>query len=154
MRQLLIITLAACALACAPPGLHGGGVPVSWSLGTTDSPTGRATLVCEFGQPQPCVLDRSTPERPKFASFALHLYGPAPTKFTGSLVIGYVDDPNPTRYKSSVDLTSEGREIHQRIFSKIATVPGSYNVRIVLQESRDDLPQSRTHELTVPVIVR
>jgi hypothetical protein len=69
-------------------------------------------------------------------------------------MIGYLDDPDPRHYKSSVALMSEGREIHQRVFSRVTTVPGDYNVRIQLEESRADLPQSRTHDLTVPVTVR
>jgi hypothetical protein len=99
-------------------------------------------------------LDRSTPERPQYASFTLHLFGPDPTKFTGSFVIGYLDDPDPRRYKSTVELTSAGRDTHQRVFSKVTTVPGDYSVRILLEESRAGLPQPRTHDLTVPVIVR
>lgn len=89
-----------------------------------------------------------------YTSFALHVYGPRPTKFTGSFVIGHLDDPDPRRYKSTVELTSEGREIHSRVFSKVTTVPGEYSVRIMLEESGAALPQPRTHELTVPVIVR
>lgn len=154
LREILLIMLVAFGSACVPPGLHGAGAPVSWSIATTDSPTGRATIVCEFGQPQPCLLDRSTPERTTYTSFALHVYGPAPTKFAGSFVIGYLDDPDPRRYKSTVELTSDGREIHSRVFSKVTTVPGDYSVRIMLEESRADLPQPRTHELTVPVTVR
>lgn len=154
MRQLSIILFAVAAAVCAPGGFHGAGAPVSWSIATTDSPTGRATTVCEFGQPEPCLLDRSTPEQTRYTSFALHLYGPAPTKFTGSFVIGYLDDPDPRRYKSTVELTSEGRDIHQRVFSKVTDVPGDYSVRIMLEESRADLAQPRTHELTVPVSVR
>ena len=154
LRQLLFIVFVVAGQACATGGIHGAAAPVSWSLGTTDSPDGRARIVCEFGQPQPCVLDRSTPERPRYASFALHLYGPAPTKFTGSFLIAYLDDPDPRRYKSNVELTSEGRDTHQRVFSKVTTVPGDFSVRILLEESRADLPQPRTHELTVPVTVR
>src|ERR1700752_2552991 len=104
---MLLITLVAAGSACAPPGLHGAGAPVSWSIATTDSPSGRATMVCQSGQPQPCLLDQSTPERTTYSSLALHLYGPAPTKFPGSFVIGYLDDPDPRRYKSTVELTSE-----------------------------------------------
>ena len=69
-------------------------------------------------------------------------------------MIGYLDDPDPRRYKSTVELTSDGREIHTRVFSKITSVPGDYSVRITLEESRADLPQPRTHELGVPVTVR
>ena len=154
MRRIFLLTLVAACSACAPGRIHGAGAPVSWSVATTESPTGRATIVCEFGQPQPCLLDRSTSERTTYTSFALHLYGPAPTKFTGSFVVGYLGDPDPRRYKSTVELTSAGREIHSRVFSKVTDVPGNYSVRITLEESRADLVQPRTHELTVPVTVR
>jgi len=154
VRQLLLISFIVAGQACAIGDPHGAGAPVSWSTGATDSPGGRARIVCEFGQPQPCVLDRSTPERPSYASFALHLYGPAPTKFSGSFLVGYLDDPDPRRYKSTVELTSDGREIHQRVFSKVTTVPGNYSVRVLLEEFRADLRQPQTHDLTVPVTVR
>ena len=153
MRRLLLIVIVVANHACASGGFHVAGAAVTWSIGTTDSPDGRAAVVCEFGQPEPCVLQRSTEERPNYASFALHLYGPAPTKFTGSFVIGYLDDPDPRRYKGTVELTSEGRDTHQRVFSKVTTVPGDYSVRIVLEETRADLPQPRIHDLTVPVTV-
>lgn len=154
VRYVLLIILVIASEACAPGGFHGAGAPVSWSISITDSPQGRADLVCEFGQPQPCVLERSTPERTIYGSFGLHVYGPAPTKFTGSILIGYLEDPDPRRYKSSVELTSDGREIHQRLFSKVTDVPGEYTVRIHLEESRTDLPERKIHDLTVPVTVR
>src|SRR5688572_15702408 len=154
VRRSLFILCAVAASACAPAGFHGAGAPVSWSIGVTDSPDGRTRPVCEFGQPQPCILERTTPERTNYASFGLHLYGPMPTKFTGSFVIGYLDDPDPRRYKNTVNLTSDGREIHSRVFSKVTSMPGDYSVRITLEESRADLGQPRTHELTVPVTVR
>ena len=150
-----VLVLTVCSVGCTiTPGIHGGGVPVSWSTSTSDSPGGRATVVCEHGKADPCVLERGTTERPRYTTFALHLWGPKQTRFTGSFLVGFLDDPDPRRYKSDVDLTTDGREIHQRVFSKLTTLPGTYHARIRLEETSPGLPQPRTHELTVPVTVR
>lgn len=49
---------------------------------------------------------------------------------------------------------SDGREIHQRLFSKVTAVAGEDTVRIHLEESRVDLPEPKIHDLAVPVTVR
>jgi hypothetical protein len=162
MRPVLPLRIHACALlllavlhGCAPVGeMHSGGAPVTWSISTSDSPTGGSTVVCEGVQPQPCVLDRSTGERPSYASFVLHLWGPEPTTFTGSMFVGYLHDPDPTHYKSSVEVTSNGQDVHQRVFSRVTTVPGQYEVRVRLEETGTHLATPRTHEVSVPVTVR
>jgi hypothetical protein len=110
-------------------------------------------VVCESSKSSTCVLERSTPDRPRYSSFALHLWGPNPTTFSGSFVIGYFDDPDPTRYKNTVNLVSPGADVHQRVFSKIAEVPGEYSVRLQLKESGPGGPP-RAHDLRVPVVVR
>jgi hypothetical protein len=100
------------------------------------------------------VLDRSTPDQVRVGTFTLHVLGPSPTKFTGSILVGFLEDPDPRRYKSDVSLTSNGKEIHQSVISRITAMPGNYTVRIQLQEERADLQQPQSHTFTIPVIVR
>ena len=138
---------------CRPAGRIHSDAPVSWSIGSSDSPTSRSETVCESGQSRPCVLNRTTETRPSYATFVLHVWGPAPTKFTGSLFVGYLQDPDPRHYKSDVEVTSNGQDVHHRIFSRVTDVPGEYTVRVQLEESGSHLPTPRTHDLTVPVIV-
>jgi hypothetical protein len=155
MRRSLLLLLTTLCHACSPMGgFHGAGVPVTWSLGITGSPQGRTSLVCQMNETRPCVLQRSTEARPNYASFALHVFGPPATTFRGSMLVTYLNDPNPSHYRSDVALTSQGKAVHHSLFSKVTTAPGEYSARIFLEESRDDLPQPRVHELTVPVIVQ
>jgi hypothetical protein len=157
-RRIAGVAVAAAAVltivACGPVGkVHSGGAPVSWSIGTSDSPTGRSNVVCEGVAPKPCVLQRSTEEKPSYATFVLHVWGPATTEFTGSLYIGYLHDPDPRRYKSNVELTSKGHDVHHRVFSRVTVVPEHYDVRVGLEETGPHLKEPRVHELTIPVIV-
>src|SRR5688572_10795426 len=145
------VVAAAMLLACGPVGkVHSGGAPVSWSISRSDSPTGRSTIVCEGVEPRPCVLERST-ENPSYATFVLHVWGPAPTKYTGELFIGYLHDPDPRHYKSTVELISNGQDVHHRVFSRATTVPGDYEVRIRLEETGPHLKMPRLHHLTIPL---
>jgi hypothetical protein len=154
MRQLLVIAVTfSCGCATTGP-LQEGGEPVSWSISKADSPQGSTETVCEAGEPEPCVLERSTPERPSYARASLHLWGPSPTTFRGSVLIGFLHDPDPRKYKSEVDLTSKGQDVNQHTFSRVTSVPGSYSVRIHLEETIPGLPQPRVHDLTVPVSVK
>ena len=82
------------------------------------------------------------------------MWGPAPTKFTGSMFVGYLLDPDPRHYKSAVELTSNGQDVHQRLFSRVTTVPGQYEVRIQLEETGSHLTTPRMHATTVPVTVK
>ena len=107
-----------------------------------------------MNQNRPCVLERSTDNRANYASFAIHALGPPATNFKGSMLVTYMNDPNPSHYRSDVAVTSHGKEVRHSLFSKITTTPGEYYARIVLEETRDDLQQPRVHELSVPVIVQ
>jgi hypothetical protein len=127
---------------------------VAWSISTSESPRDTGTVVCRSDEATPCILERSTPERVRHTGFSLQVLGPSPTKFTGSFTIGFLEDPDPRRYKSEVELVSSGKEIRQSVFSRVTTVPGEYTVRIHLEETRPDLPQPRVHDLTVPVAVQ
>ncbi len=140
---------------CAPAGqVHSGGAPVSWSMSSSDSPTARASTKCEGGQPQPCVLDRTTEDQTSYATFVLHVWGPSPTKFTGTMFVGYLLDTDPRHYTSTVALVSNGQDVHQRLFSRVTTVAGEYEVRFRLEETGTHLGTPRVHELSVPVTVR
>ncbi len=150
----LALIVAAVHSACAPPGRIHSDAPVSWSISRSDSPTSGPSTVCESGQPPPCVLDRTTEDRPSYATVVLHVWGPAPTKFTGSMFVGYLLDPDPRHYKSAVELTSKEQDVHQRLFSRVTTVPGQYEVRIQLEETGSHLTTPRMHAITVPVTVR
>jgi hypothetical protein len=146
--------MVALLVACGPVGkVHSGGAPVSWSISRSDSPTDSPTTVCEGVEPQPCALQRSAEDKPSYATFVLHVWGPQTTKFTGSLFVGYLHDPDPLHYKSTVELTSDGHDVHHRIFSRVTTVPGQYEVRARLEETGPHLKQPRVHELTMPVVV-
>jgi hypothetical protein len=153
MSRWLVLFAALSQLTCSAAGLRTVGTPVSWSITRSDSPKGRAIPVCQFGLAEPCVLARTTEERPSYATFVLPVWGPARTRFTGSVVVGYLYDPDPRHYKTAVDLISDGREVHQRLFSRVSTVPGDYTVRIDLVESREGQPP-REHSLVVPVAVQ
>ena len=139
---------------CAGAGIHAGGqIPVSWSLGQADAADRPASPVCQSTQPQPCVLEHSTDERPTFASFMLHLWGPAPTKFTGYLLATYLNDPDPRQYRNDVNVTSNGKETHHSLFSKVTPIPGRYSVTVHLEQTREDTI-SKLHDFTVPVVVK
>jgi hypothetical protein len=69
-------------------------------------------------------------------------------------LLGYLEDPDPRRYKSDVELTSNNQEVHQHNFSRLTTVPGQYSVRIHVEETGPGSPQPRMHDLTIPVIVQ
>ena len=151
----VVLILAATLHGCGPVGeMHSGGAPVTWSITRSDSPTGGSEPACEAGQVETCVLDRSTGDRPSYASFVLHVWGPEPTTFTGSMFVGYLSDPDPTHYKSAVELTSNGQDVHQRVFSRVTEVPGQYEVRVRLEERGAHLATPRAHGITVPVTVR
>ena len=107
-----------------------------------------------MGGDKPCLLPLGTEDRPNYASFAIHALGPPTTTFKGSVVVTYLNDPDPRRYRTDVALTSQGKQVHHSLFSKITTTPGEYYARIVLEESRAGLPQPRTHELEVRVVVQ
>jgi hypothetical protein len=98
-------------------------------------------------------LERSTPGKTNYSTFVLHVWGPSPTKFSGSYVVGYLGDNDPHHIKQTVELISDGRETHHRTFSNVSSVPGAYSVRIDLRETRDGQPP-RDHNLSVPVIVQ
>jgi hypothetical protein len=132
---------------------HGAGAPVSWSITRSETPQGRSIDVCKSGEQKPCVLERSTPEKTNYSTFVLHVWGPSPTKFTGSYLLGYFEDNDPLHIKRPVELISNGREIHHRTFSSVTRVPGAYSVRVDLTETRDGQPP-RDHNLSVPVIVQ
>ena len=139
---------------CAGADIHAGGqIPVSWSLGQADAADSPTSPVCQLSEPQPCALEHGTVERPKFASFMLHLWGQAPTKFTGSILVTYLDDPDPRRYRNDVNVTSNGKEIHHSVFNKVTSTPGQYSVSIKLEETREGAPP-KIHEFTVPVAVQ
>ena len=140
--------------ACGPAGKIHSEAPVSWSISSSDSPASSPVTVCEGGQPRPCVLNPTTEARPSYATFVLHVWGPTPTKFTGSVFVGYLFDPDPLHYKSEVELTSNGQDVHHRVFSRVTDVPGAYSVRIQLEESGSHLTTPRTHDMTVPVTVK
>jgi len=70
------------------------------------------------------------------------------------MFVGYLNDPDPTHYKSYVELTSNGQDVHQRVFSRVTTVPGEYEVRVRLEETGAHLATPRVHEVTLPVTVR
>jgi hypothetical protein len=151
----LCLVAALLQYACGPVGrMHSGGEPVTWSIGSSDSPTGASSLVCEGGESRPCVLSRSTDDRPSYATFTIHLWGPAPTRFVGTMFVGYLQDPDPRRYKSDVDLTSNGQDVHQRVFSRVSSVAGEYEARFHLEETGAHLAAPRVHDVTVPVTVR
>ncbi len=152
--RFISTVLAVVSIGCAAGGGINpeGHVPVSWSLGITDAPDGKTSIVCEFQQARPCVIPRGTDEKPKYASFRVRVWGPPTTKFTGSLVVTYLSDPDPRHYVSPVNLTSSGKEINYGIFSKITSAPGQYSARGHLEETHDGAPP-RTHEFDVPVTV-
>lgn len=154
MRPTVLLFIVLCEACATAGGFHGQGAPVSWSISKTDSPKGRTTLVCGAEDPRPCVLERSATGRVKYATFTLHVWGPSPTKFTGSMLISFLDDRDPRRYKSEVELISTGKEVHHNVFSRITTVPARYSVRVQLEETRADLQQPRSHDLEIPVIVQ
>jgi hypothetical protein len=142
------------SVGCAGADIHTNGeVAVSWSLGQADAADRPASPVCQLSQPKPCVLELSTPERPKFASFVLHLWGPAPTTFTGWLLATYLNDPDPRQYRNDVNVTSNGKETHHSLFSRVTTAAGQYSVTVHLEETRDGAPP-KLHDFTVPVSVQ
>jgi hypothetical protein len=155
LRAVAFGVVAASGPACGPVGkVHSGGAPVAWSISRSDSPTDGPTTVCEGVEPTTCVLDRTTDATPSYATSVLHVWGPQTTAFTGSLFIGYLHDPDPRQYKSNVALTSNGQDVHHRVFSRVTTVPGQYEVRVRLEETGPHLEQPRVHDLTIPVIVK
>jgi hypothetical protein len=144
----------ALSVSCASAGIHPqGDIPVAWSLGQAAAADRPTSSVCQSSQPQSCVLEHSTAERPQFASFMLHLWGPAPTKFTGWLLATYLNDPDPRQYRNDVNVTSNGQETHHSLFSKVTTTPGSYSVTFHLEESREGTAP-KLHDFTVPVAVQ
>jgi len=96
---------------------------VSWSLGRTYSAQGSTTDVCSSGKPGPCILERSTDERTTYARFSLHVFGPKSTTFRGTVVFSYLNDPDPSRYKTIVNLTSNNQDVHHHTFNRVTTVP-------------------------------
>jgi hypothetical protein len=69
-------------------------------------------------------------------------------------LFGYLEDPDPRRYKSDVDLTSNNQDVHQHNFNRLTTVPGEYSVRVHLEETGPATPQPRPHDLVIAVTVR
>ena len=142
------------SVSCAGAGIHAGAqIPVSWSLSQADAPDASASPVCQSSQPQPCVLEHGTDERPKFASFMLHLWGPAPTTFTGYLLATYLNDPDPRQYRSDVNVTSGGKETHHSFFTKVTSTLGQYSVTVNLEETGEGTPPKH-HDFAVPVLVK
>ena len=145
-----MLLLAGCA---SGGGIHTGGqIPVSWSLGQADAADKPTSSVCQSTQSQPCILEHGSLEKPKFASFMLHVWGPSPTKFTGWLVASYINDPDPRQYRGEVNVTSNGKEIHYSFFSKVTSIPGQYSVNVHLEENRE-ASAPKLHDFTVPVVV-
>jgi hypothetical protein len=139
---------------CAGASIHPDGqIPVAWSLGETDAADRPTSPVCQSTRPPPCVLEHSTNEKSKFASFMLHLWGPAPTNFTGYLLATYLNDPDPRQYRSDVNVTSQGKETHHSLFTKVTPTPARYSVTVHLEETREGSPP-KLHEFTVPVLVQ
>ena len=120
----------------------------------SSSDTGSGSTVCSSAKAIPCVLPRRTSDRPSFATFTLHLFGPSTTKFTGSMIVGFFGDNDPRKYTSPINLTSNRQDVHHSEFSRVASDPGQYNVRIQLDEVRPDTPTPIHHDLTVPVEVK
>jgi hypothetical protein len=155
VRWATLIILPLICISCAAASINttGGQIPVSWSLGEADSADGSASRVCEAGDPGPCVLQHGTDQKPKFASFTLNVWGPSPTKFTGYIIATYLNDPDPNHYRSDVDVTSNGKDIHHSLFSKVTPNPGDYSVSIHIEETREGT-SPKVHDITVPVIVK
>jgi hypothetical protein len=155
VRKRGVLLLICACYGCATTGpLHGSGESVFWSLSRASSPQGSATEVCQSDKPAPCILERSTPDRTSYARFTLHVFGPKATGFRGSILISYLEDPDPRRYKSDVHLTSNNQEVHQHIFSRVTTMPGQYSVRIHLEETGPASPEPRLHDLVIMVTIR
>ena len=154
MRAISTV-LAVFTVSCASAGgIHPEDhVPLAWSLSVGDSPESRTSLVCASEHQEPCVIPHGTDQQPKYATFMLHAQGPATTKFTGSLVVTYLNDPDPRNYVSQVNLTPNGKEVHHSVFSKITSVPGEYSARANLEETRGGSPP-KAHEFNLPIIVQ
>ena len=153
--RYLTLLLISVFLGCATVGqYHGSGESVSWSLARSYSAQGSTTDVCASGKPAPCILERSTDERTTYARFSLHVFGPKATTFQGTVVFSYLNDADPSRYKTVINLTSNNQDVHHHTFSRVTTVPGEYSVRVHLEESGPASAQPRQHELVVPVTVR
>ena len=82
------------------------------------------------------------------------MFGPKSTTFRGTVVFTYFTDPDPSHYRSVVNLTSNSQDVHHHTFSRVTTEPGEYSVRVHLEESGPAAPQPRLHELVIPVTVR
>ena len=152
-RSVVLLVCLCCGCATTGP-LHGRGESVSWSMGKADSPRGGTTEVCASAKPGPCILERSTTERAAYARFSIHVFGPKSSTFRGTVLFTYLDDPDPTHYKSDVNLTSDNQEVHQHNFSRVTTNPGGYSVRVHLEETGPASLQPRAHDFMIPVTVR
>jgi hypothetical protein len=121
-------------------------------LSQTSDPAGGGRTVCQTGDPKPCVLDRSLPDDPNYASFELRVAGPPKTEFKGRVLADYLNDPDPRKYVAEVDLTPNGSGVRHSLFARVTTEPAPHNIHVHLEESGPG--QSRVHDFTVPVTVR
>ena len=131
------------------------GQSVSW-LVRVGPQSGEQPIVCDSSTPPPCVIPRGMGERRIEATVAIFLPRALNHTFTGEVLVGFVGtDIGPAGHALRVDqTTAPDKNVEVAVLGLVTFVPGTYPIRIRLEETGPDLPMPRQHAIDVMVQVR
>ena len=150
----LVILLIGCARVVAPVPPGPTTEPrVSWVI-RSGPQGGEDTEVCRSDQQQTCVLQASTPARPRTVVVSVYLYAAgAPTKYSGAFLSGFMETATRAGYETKVDYAIDParRPTATTVSGRITSMPGAYALRIALLAEVPMHMDPHQFELTVPV---
>jgi hypothetical protein len=148
-----VSTLAGCVrprIAVPAPGQS-----VSWLI-RVGPQNGRQPIVCDSSTPPPCAIMRGVREQRIEATVAIFLPRARNHTFTGEVLVGFVGaDIGAAGHALRVDqMTAPDKNVEVAMIGLVTFVPGTYPIRIRLEETGPDLPMPRPHAIDVMVQVR
>ena len=140
-------------VACSRPQLP--AEPLRWRL-QVGPQRGDQPVVCASDTQAPCAIPRGTGEQRIQATMTVVLPGTANHRFTGEVLMGFVgDDIGPAAHALLVDQpTAPGTAADVTAIGLVTFKPGSYPIRVRLEETGADLTPPRQHTIDVMVQVR
>jgi len=155
-RPVLIAWVAAVAMiaGCSASAPSVSQAP-SWTLKV--GPQGQnQPVVCAADRDAPCAISRGVGGQRIEAQTTVVLPGTANHRFTGELFVGFVgDDVGPAAHALRVDeSTAPGASRDVTGVGLVTLKPGSYPIRVRLEETGSDLPAPRQHAIDIMVAVR
>ena len=136
-----------------------GTRPFSWAISAGRS-LGAETERCRSDKPTPCILERSTPNRPVYTVLQVAMFPRGQrVRFTGAALINYFLDQNAASQmviNTEVSPAGSRTPTHASLSGRVTDVPGTYEGQIevsVTPEGRSPDPANAV-SVIIPVTVR